>query len=195
MSRAMEAGRHIIEGLRDAAKKKREAARAEMLRAQRVVEHADIEVAAFEKALAALADDDDVSPPTPTSPLRFYGATVLGGKTAASFSDKWVAVFRDMFNHATEPYTYDDVMSAANRQGSTSGMNSLRAQMMKAVDSGLFERVEAGKFKITEFGLETIGAGQKENEPPKGGSEAEEASTSSNAEREMIHGDPRGLFS
>jgi len=181
-------GREIIEKLRDEARQRRDDAHAEMAKAQRKIEHAEIEVAAYEKALAAMGGEapktERTHPKVSDIIKRAVDLENDAPTTPAPFSEKWVAVFRDMFNNANQPYTYDDVSSAAARMGSTSGMNSLRAQMMKAVDGGLFERIEAGKFRITEFGLETIGVSQKENGPPKGDPEAEEVDASSKLSRQ-----------
>lgn len=123
------------------------------------------------------------------------GATGLVRAPVGSFTGKWVALFRDMFNNASEPYSYDDVVKAATRQGVTGSMGSLRAQMMKAVNGGLFTRAEAGKFRITESGLALIGNSPKENEPPEGDSETGEVDASSELHARGEHGNPRSLFS
>jgi hypothetical protein len=173
-------GDHIIKGLRDAAMQRREAAHVAIEQAKREIERIDIEIGAYEKALAALKKGEGSAPRHlpgvlphhfPRVALELTG-TAHGTSSAMaigagpSFTDKWVAVFRDLYDNAAQPYSYDDVLQAAMRQGSTSNSGSLRAQMMKAVNLGLFDRAEAGKFNITDAGLDLIGISRKENGAP-----------------------------
>lgn len=200
----MDTSAHIIGGLLDVAKRKRDAALFMVEKAKREAERAEIEIEAFEAALAAVSASDpapySATPPSASAPTIRHGGIVKRTNfpppgLPVSFTGKWVAVFRDMFNNAVEPYSYDDVVSAAARQGNNSSIGSLRAQMMKAVDSGLFTRVEAGKFSITEQGMALIGADvPNENGPPEGGPDAEEVSASSEQPARNEDGPPRSLF-
>lgn len=76
------------------------------------------------------------------------------------FGSKWIAAFRDLHENTTTPYSYAEISSAAGRQGCKSNDGSLRAQMMKAVDSGLFERIGGGNFILTDSGLAMIMAAE-----------------------------------
>lgn len=165
-------GDHIIKGLRDAAMQRREAAHVAIEQAKREIERIDVEIGAYEKALAALKKGEGIAPRLPQGGILELTGSAHGRVSAAaislgsSFTDKWVAVFRDLYDNAVQPYSYDDVLEAAMRQGSTSNSGSLRAQMMKAVNLGLFDRAGAGKFYITNDGLDLIGVSRKENGAP-----------------------------
>jgi hypothetical protein len=197
----MDTSTHIIEGLRDAATRKRIAALVSLEQAKREVERAEIEISAFEMALVAVgavrSSAGDASPKAPVAiaSRSMVGATHLQPvEVVTSFSEPWMAVFRDLFNNAVEPYSYGDVEAAAIRQGNNSTLGSLRAQMMKAVNGHLFKRVKAGNFSITEHGKALIVASPNENGPPSGSPDAEKGETFSKESARNDDGTPRSLF-
>lgn len=164
----------IISGLINASALKRAAAVERFDRAKWEIERADIELEAYRKALDAVSGADAIHGqseekldlPKALHSVKFTRTSDSG------FGGKWVGIFADLFNHAKQPYSYDDITNAAKRNGNETSIGSLRAQMMKAVNAGLFTRADAGKFEITESGFALISKSLKENESLAGGSEA-----------------------
>jgi hypothetical protein len=171
--------------LRAEAEKKRTAALDRAEKAQREAERFSVEVEAYDKAIkamerAGIADalkdvdfDLDVTP-----------------KVGAS--DKWVSIYKALHATADAPYSYEDIGAAVELAGHEASAGGQRTQMMNAVKAGWFDRVGHGKFEFTDSGLALIGANQKENEPPLGGSEAGEGDTSPKFAGGYEFGDPPG---
>ena len=183
ISRSMTSDSHIILRLRDEAAKKRAAALERAEKAQREADRFAIEVEAYDRAIKAMERAGI------QEALKDVDCGLeIAPKTGAS--DKWVSIYRALHETADAPYTYDDLSSAVELAGHEASAGGQRTQMMNAVKAGWFNRVGHGKFEFTESGLALIGADRKENEPPEGGSEAEEGATSSDMQSEPSQGLP-----
>ena len=71
---------------------------------------------------------------------------------------KWAEIFARVAQEAQSPYSYADLEKAAADSGHQVTLGAMRAQMMNAVNAGLFQREGAGKFVMTDMGLELITA-------------------------------------
>lgn len=84
---------------------------------------------------------------------------------------KWAQIFARVAQDAASPYGYSDLEKATLDLGHNITLGAMRAQMMSAVNAGLFEREGAGKFVMTDLGLELITA-PPENAASVGAAEA-----------------------
>ncbi|MDD9739766.1 hypothetical protein PVW47_08260 [Marinovum sp. SP66] len=154
---------HIILRLRDEAVKKRAGALERVEKAQREADRFQVEADAYDKAVkamerAGIADlakhiDIDMSP-------------------KAGASDKWVSIYKALYETADAPYSYEDLSAAIELAGHEASAGGQRTQMMNAVKAGWFDRVGHGKFEFTGSGLALIGADPSET---SGSAEPEEA--------------------
>lgn len=176
---------NIILRLREEAASKRDAALERANKAKREADRLGVEVEAYDKALkamerAGIADalkdiDIDID---------------IDIKPKAGASEKWVSIYKALYEIADAPYSYEDLNAAVNLAGHEASAGGQRTQMMNAVKAGWFNRVGHGKFEFTESGLALIGADREENEPPEGGSETEEVTASSEMQSETSQGLP-----
>ncbi len=117
-------------------------------------------VHAYRAALSAF-EADEVETAAQPQPQRPDPAIV---KSARRPSDsipggpKWAKIFARVAQDAQSPYSYADLEKAAMDCGHPVTLGSMRAQMMNAVNAGLFVREGAGKFVMTDMGLEVITA-------------------------------------
>lgn len=146
---------HIILRLRDEAKRKHAAALDRVAKARHEAEKYAVEMEAYNKALQAMdGADKEESAPRPAA---------TANPTRSNMSDKWAGIYRELYKNASPPYSYDDIETAVTLAGHNASGGGQRSQMMNAVKSGWFERVDIGKFKFTESGLTLIGVDPNEN--------------------------------
>ena len=170
----MSSATHQIESLAAEAERKQHTAEAradrsrkEAERAERDAERHAAEKEAYRNVLRMLSSDTD-GRPKPELPKA---------DERPQASDKWNSIYSALYLMGDDPpYDYAALAQAAKDAGFDVSTGGLRTQMMNAVNSGLFQRVGAGKFEFTEMGLEAIGAQANENEAPEGASETGEAS-------------------
>ncbi|TFL16020.1 hypothetical protein [Jannaschia formosa] len=158
-----------IRALASEARHKRAAAQERLDKARRDIDRLDVEIDAFARALAAIEPDDAESAAEPA-------ATKAGD---AALSDKWANIYRSLYEVGKSPYSYEDIVAAAEIAGYEVKAAATRTQMMNAVNNGFFERTGPGRFTFTDAGLVALGVDRKENEPPKGGSDTGEVPASS----------------
>ncbi|MCA3451404.1 MAG: hypothetical protein INF92_13790 [Rhodobacter sp.] len=98
--------------------------------------------------------------PQPQSqrPVPATGKSVKGPSDLIPGGPKWAKIFARVAQDAQLPYSYADLEKAALDCGHHVTLGAMRAQMMNAVNAGLFEREGAGKFVMTDMGLEVITA-------------------------------------
>lgn len=142
-------------------------------REKRQLELIDAEIASYNKVLAAVG-----VVPVETAPIASEKKRPAHkAPRKRGLIQKWKAIFRTAYETCTPPYSYDDLSLAAVLAGHEVASPALRTQMMNSVNSGLFERVGAGQFRITNAGLDAIGITNNEGsavaEPSNVGSVAE----------------------
>ena len=164
----------ILDLLTDA-ERKRDAAldRAERAKAEANKHAADAD--AYRRVLDAIGAKGEIDTTSSETPTH----TERKPRKPRPPSKKWLDIYTALYLGADAPYDYQAIIDAASSAGHEITDGGMRTQMMNAVNSGLFKRVDAGKFEFTESGLQAIDAEPKRNEPPEGGSETEEAATSS----------------
>jgi hypothetical protein len=90
------------------------------------------------------------------APMRYAGGTVSGliklGEEISKrkLSDVWGKILAPLVKH--DAFSYEEVQAIAEAVGHDLKTNTLRSQMKVFVDDGLVERIDNGKFKITEAG-------------------------------------------
>lgn len=164
MSIMNNAAKPILDLLSEA-QRKRDAA---IDRAERAKIEADkfaAEAAAYQRALEAMGFSDKAAATSgAASPTGISKRPRLPSK-------KWIDIYTALYLSAEVPYDYQAIMAASETAGHSISEGSMRTQMMNAVNSGIFERIDAGKFKFTDKGLEAIDASPNENsgsaEPPE----------------------------
>lgn len=121
-------------------------------------------VSAYRAALAAF-DAEEVetaAQPQPQSqpqrPVSAIGNSAKGASDSIPGGPKWAKIFARVAQDAQPPYSYADLEKAALDCGHHVTLGAMRAQMMNAVNAGLFQREGAGKFVMTDMGLELITA-------------------------------------
>jgi len=120
-------------------------------------------VSAYRAALsafdtAAVVGEVVAHPPKPADTPTKHAK---GSVDAIPGGPKWAEIFARVAQDAQSPYSYADLEKAALDCGHQVTIGAMRAQMMNAVNVGLFLREGAGKFVMTDMGLELITA------PPK----------------------------
>lgn len=104
-------------------------------------------------------------------------------------SSDWVRIFRELYDRYNAGFGYDQIIGVAANLDIELKRASLRSKMMNLAEAGHIERLKDGEFRITEQGAEHFGLlpsntedeshmGSKENDPPEGGSDTGEATTS-----------------
>ncbi|TBY57689.1 hypothetical protein E0H39_29735 [Rhizobium leguminosarum bv. viciae] len=87
-------------------------------------------------------------------PTRFAGGgglMKLGEEISKrKLSDIWGRILAPLVKH--DAFSYDDVQAIADAVGHDLKTNTLRSQMKVFVDDGLVERIDNGKFKMTDAG-------------------------------------------
>lgn len=160
MANAQDSIRRLLE---ESTKRKRQCLD-RLEREKRQLELIEAEISSYNKVLAAIG----------AVPAEMAAVSVEKKRGAHTTSrkrgliQKWRAIFRTAYETCTPPYSYDDLSLAAELAGHKVAAPALRTQMMNSVNSGLFERVDAGKFNITEAGKHAIGITNNEA-PTKAG--------------------------
>ncbi|MBY5318210.1 hypothetical protein [Rhizobium leguminosarum] len=87
------------------------------------------------------------------TPRRFAGGALikLGEEVSKrKLSGIWGRILAPLVKH--DAFSYDEVQAIADAVGHDLKTNTLRSQMKVFVDAGLVERIDNGKFKVTETG-------------------------------------------
>ena len=117
-------------------------------------------VSAYRAALSAFdvetPSEEAVLPPPKPSVMHVMRPKAAVGSIPGG--PKWAEIFARVAQDAQSPYSYDDLKKAATDCGHQVTLGAMRAQMMNAVNAGLFQRKGAGKFVMTDMGLELITA-------------------------------------
>lgn len=140
---------------------------------KRIMEQAAITLAAYQRALKAVAPQRVAAEaelasesPRETSP------EVAKTPSFSKVSDKWRGIYRTLYRQGCAPYSYDDVVLAMHTRGySESKKSSIRSHMLQCVQSGLFEKPADGKFEFSSAAIAALQLDDPRIEPVRGSSE------------------------
>lgn len=146
---------------------------------------------AFKTALAAFAAPAASTPsPSFIAPLGQASSTAGGAIPGGA---KWLNIYSQLARSFQPPFSYADIERASTECGYEVNVSAMRTQMMHAVNAGIFERVGAGRFTMTDVGLDLV-TDPKENGSPKGDPEAGEVHASPEVPSRDAHREPTSLF-
>ncbi|MFM2391706.1 MAG: hypothetical protein RLZZ437_3261 [Pseudomonadota bacterium] len=144
----------MIRGLWAEAERKRVAAREREARARHEAEMFTVEAEAYKKALSAFGD---VQASAAVVTKEVSASPVPGSKTTITGGEKWLEVYARLTTSSLPPYSYEAIARAASDVGHEVSEGAFRAQMMNAVNAGLFERAGRGLFLATQKGYDLFG--------------------------------------
>ena len=149
------------------AERKRDAALERSERAKIEADKFSAEAAAYRRALAAIGFRGESGTEYAAAP-----SSLKKPRKPRAPSSKWIEIYTSLYLSADVPYDYPAIIEAASEAGHEITDGAVRTQMMNAVNSGIFERLDAGKFRFTERGLEAIDASPNKNSDAAASEEA-----------------------
>lgn len=146
----------------------------------------DAEIAAYSRVLSALGEATGSQERATERPEPALRASKSGGRARQRpLTRKWKEIFQKLHEAAKEPYTYDDIMLAAELAEHEIKTAALRTQMMSGVNTGLFVRDEPGKFRFTREGRDLVGINNNEGPADAEPSEVTGEANASPSDREI----------
>lgn len=148
--------------------------------AERERKDARIEVAAYEKAARAVGLQSEVPLPVENATQALEPKRARTPKVASP-QNAWARVFRLLHKQYADGFGYDEIASTADELGVAYKRPSLRTKMMNYVNANVMERVDNGKFKISDQGMAIfeLDASPNENGEAKASPDADGAATPS----------------
>lgn len=118
--------------------------------AERERDIARAQVSAFQEAARVL---DAVSGRTDTFVASSYQRILSVRESKIDTApDAWARVFGALWERHAENFGYDDICSVADNLGVPYKRDSLRTKMMNYANGKMVERLDSGRFRITEKG-------------------------------------------